>query len=275
MKSLRLYLVFALVGFASLAEASDAYLVRFQTRGMSSNCVHASWSGDAFFFNTTGISASVRLLGISNGELPVGSIATLTLPPGQLVALSDVRQPDWRPAGQSNFENFFVLHLDVPPSVVVESRDQVVLVNDCIQNQPVGPVVKLSLPIFSSLVASNKTQTFVGTDAGSSSGRQNIAIYNAGSAQATAHIEVRRGCDSKIVDERTASISGNSIIQVNGLSLGENLCPDPFVPVYARYTVVTVDQPSLVIVTTITTPQPELGGLVPRVEMAISRSSEF
>ena len=275
MITLRIVLTFLLFSIAATqSQASDAYLVRFKTSGKSANCAHASWQSDTYFLNQGSIPAVVRLLGVSNAELPLGSVYTLTLPPGQLVALSDPRTPEWRPAGQSDIENFFVLHLDIPADVVVESRDQALVINDCLI-QPGPTIIKVSLPIFRALVPANKVQTFLGTDAGSTPAHQNVAVYNAGAQQATAHVEIHQGCRGELIDQRTVTIPANTILQVNGLTtVTSSACFDPFVPSQSRYTVVTVDQPSLVLVTTITDPQPG-SGLIPRVEMAIANSSQF
>jgi hypothetical protein len=86
-----------------------------------------------------------------------------------------------------------------------------------------------------------------------------------------ASIEVRRACDNSIVDRRTVAISPNTIIQVGGLTTGTNDCPSANrTQNYVRYTVVTVDQPSFSIVSTLTEAQQQApGNIVPLVELAV------
>lgn len=252
--------------------------MRYAATGPATRCGWALWRGDVFFYNQGASPAEIKLLGLSNGVLAEGTPTTLTLSPGAFVALSDIHQPPWFPkdGGPGSGPFFFVLHLDVPNDVVVENRDEVVIWSSC-TIQTIEPYVKVSLPVVRSLTPAGVAQVKIGTDAGSTPARQNVAIYNAGAELATAHVEVRRACDGTILDQRSVTIVPNTIIQVNGLatSTGEPFCPPSSVPGYARYTVVTVNQPSFSVVSTITDPQPSSGGLVPRVELAIAMSTLF
>ena len=112
------------------------------------------------------------------------------------------------------------------------------------------------MPVFGTLTPANTGQVYVGTDIGSPRARQNVIVYNGGSMRATATIAVRRGCDDELMDTRTVTVEANSVIQVNGLSPGENDCTSDRTPAYVRYTVITVDQPSLSVVSALAEAQP-------------------
>lgn len=254
--------------------ASEAYIVRFSSEGKPSGCVHARWLGDAHLYNPSMAPVVVHLLGISNGALPPGTIDSLTLPPQQVVSITSARA-GWTPTGTPSDGDFFVLHLDVPENVAIDNRDEVVMINDCIQGQPRLPIVKVPLPVMRSLVPANATQVILGTDVGTSTARQNVAVYNGGNAVANAHIEVRRSCDNGVVDERTFNLSPNTLVQVNGLTLGEGGCSDGMLQSYARYTIVRVDQPSFSLVSTISEPQPDSTGIVPRVELSVATAITY
>src|SRR4029077_6232298 len=98
-----------------------------------------------------------------------------------------------------------------------------------------------------------------------------VAIYNAGQQPALASIEVRRACDNSVVDNRTVTINPNTIIQVGGLTTGTNDCTiGTRTTNFALYPVVTVDQPSFSIVSTLTDAQQQApGNIVPLVEFVV------
>jgi hypothetical protein len=266
----------AVVSFAAAnSHAAEAYLLRFAGSGPQTNCVSPRWTGTVSFYNANAAPADVKLLGISNGVVAPGTPTSLTIPPGTTVSLRNPFVPAWFPTNQSSGDYFFVLHVDVPPNVTVENRDEVVRVNDCIQGMTIEPHVKVSLPVVRELTPAGVPQVKVGTDAGSMTARQNVAIYNDADSLATARIQVKRSCDDSVVDERTITINPHTVIQANGLMTGTQFCPTTNLPVYGRYTVVTVDQPSFSIVSTITDPQPDNGGVAPRVELAIGTSVTF
>src|ERR1700736_1127569 len=105
-----------------------------------------------------------------------------------------------------------------------------------------GPSSSVSLPVFRSLIPAGVPQAKLGPNIGSTPARQNVAIYNAGDRVATATI--RRVCDAGVVQARTANIASNTTVQVAGFSSGgANECT------LLNYTVITVDQESLSLVT--------------------------
>ena len=266
----KLVLITLLLLFASTAFANDAYVVMFSADGRSSSTFQATWSGDVLLYNENPTPVEVRLLGISNGGIGLGTPSTLSLPPGEAITLS-MAAPSWVPA--SFVPTLWVVHMDVPDGVAIESRDEI----SYKEYIPVEPFVRLiatgkvSMPVIRSLTPAGVPQIKLGTDIGTTTARQNVAIYNAGLQPASASIEVRRGCDNSIVDTRTAMINPNTIIQAGGLTTGTNGCTiTTRTTNYARYTVVTVDQPSFSIVSTLTEAQQQApGNIVPLVELAV------
>jgi hypothetical protein len=258
----------------SAAFASDAYVVMFFADGRSFSTFQATWSGDVLLYNENPTPTDVRLLGISNGVIGLGTPSTLSLPPGEVVMLS-MAAPSWVPASLvlGFVPTMWVVHMDVPDGVAIESRDEIsykeyILVEPFVRLIATG---KVSMPVIRSLTPAGLPQIKLGTDIGTTTARQNIAIYNAGQQPALASIEVRRACDNSIVDTRTAMINPNTIIQVGGLTTGTNDCTiTTRTTNYARYTVVTVDQPSFSIVSTLTeAQQPAPGNIAPLVELGV------
>jgi hypothetical protein len=231
------------------------------------------WGDDILFYNTGVAPAVVRFLGVSNGS-PQGDIPTLTLPAGQPIFLNATLPvaEQWRPVP---VPPMWVLHLEVPDGVVAESRDEYRLV----VGQPVIVITsgKVSMPIFRELVAAGRPQVELGTDLGGHDSRANVGIYNAGADSATATIEVRRTCDGAVVDSRTVTIPANTLVQVGGLGTGSSAdCPLSAAEPWARYTVVTVSQPSFTLVSNLNeTILPEESGVVPIVGLGVTKNEHF
>jgi hypothetical protein len=267
-RTLILILLLLLIGNAAFA--NDAYAVMFFADGRSFSTFQATWSGDVLLYNENPTAVDLSLIGVSNGNLRPGTPTTLSLPPGEAIMLS-MAAPSWVPA--IFVPTMWVVHMDVPDGVAIESRDEIsykeyILVEPFVRLIATG---KVSMPVIRSLTPAGVPQIKLGTDIGTTTARQNIAIYNAGQQPATASIEVRRACDNSIVDRRTVAISPNTIIQVGGLTTGTNDCPSANrTQNYVRYTVVTVDQPSFSIVSTLTEAQQQApGNIVPLVELAV------
>jgi hypothetical protein len=266
-----------LIGITSAVLADEFYVIRFHARGKTSGCRQAEWAGDALLYNQNSHPATVHLLDVS-GELPSGVVTDFTLAPKQTYALSKSRiTAAWRPRG-AGLPSLWILHLQVPSGVIIEGRDEVYEVFICTSDPSPGPPVKTSLPVFAALAPPGSPQVKLGTDLGSASARQNVAIYNSGNQTATAFIEVRRGCDDGVVDSRTVTIPARTISQFGGFGTGsgQNECRSPQLQVdipvnhYIRYTVITVDQPSISFVSTLTELQASsLDTVIPLLEFAV------
>jgi len=247
----------------------DVYTVGFAARGKSAGCRQAFWSADDDLYNSGATPATVRLLGISNGSLAPGTPTSFDVPPNNLVSLGQQRPP-WVPSGSSPEYSLWVMHLDVPDTVTVVSKDIVQDVELCIPGYGVVATVKTSLPTFNELVPPNQPQIKLGTDIGSLVARQNVMIYNGGTQDASAIIEIHRPCDDTLVATHAVTIPANTILQVGGLNTGSSdvSCSSEAVSRFDRYTIVRVDQPSFSIVSTLTEDRPS-SDVVPLVGIVV------
>lgn len=270
-----------LLFWSATAFGSDAYILRFlQRTGRSALCHRAVWTSDVLFYNRTAADAAVRLVSISNGEMPDTIDRVLQLPPGQLIAMGRLSPRfDWTPRNAGN-EQVWVMHVDIPEGVTVESRNEVSDDEYCSaeHRDARGPVGKVSMPVITKLTPPGLPQVTLGTDLVSEGSRTNVIIYNDGSATATATIQVRRGCDDTLLGQQIVTIPAHTARQFGGFSNDvTTLCPSPArAEHYVRYTVVTVDQPSFGIVSTLTeSQQPSVGDITPLIELAVAFNMHF
>ena len=255
------------------AQASEAYIVRFNATGKASQGWQAIWTSDLLFYNQKSTPAEIRLLGVSNGQIGTSESLVREIPPRQVASLDR----NWAPVGSPRPE-MWVMHVEIPDGVIIDARDIVTYRDTIIPDSlPTGVYTKVSLPVITTLTPSGVEQIKLGTDLGSTPARQNIAIYNASSQLANAVVEVRRACDDSVVESRAVTVNPNSIIQVNGLTTGSDSCTaSDRAAAYVRYTVVVVDQPSFSIVSSITEAQPQApGDVLPLVELAIAMNAVF
>ncbi len=215
--------------------AEDLYAVRFGARS-EPGFFGILWKDELVFHNANADDRSVRLLGVSNGE-PFEMDSQLLVPAGRTVWAG----PNWGPRPGVPL---WVVHLDVPPGVIVQSRAEARFE---IQGPPPASAPDMgsfSLPVFRALTAAGARQVHLGADLGSERSYVNVGIYNAGAVPATAFIVLRQGCDDSLLDQRTVEIPPNWTIQVTGLSGTPSGCQ--FVQgSWTRYVTVKVDQPSL------------------------------
>lgn len=220
---------------------AEVWLVRFSVR--SGLCPYIGWGDTITLHNSTEAEATVRLLGVSNG-LPPSSPSGVTLAPHQ-TRLRDGGD-DWRPAGSPPL---WVVRLDVPPGVAVASHADVNQIV-CSVN-PGGALVArrgaIPLRVIRSLTPANQQQVHLRPDIGVSrdgetvtiiSNRINVGIFNAGSLDATAVVEVRRACDDGLIERRAVQVPANAIQQFEGFSnpgTAVGIC-------YETYVTVTMDQ---------------------------------
>jgi hypothetical protein len=235
------------------------------------------WADVLTFYNSTSATATVRVLGISNGTPFRTSPDRIDVPPGTVVWAESVLNGAWAPASEQA-GNIWIMNLDVPPGVVVESRDEIFLGDGCIVTTPVPntSLGKVSLPVFHDAVPANEQQVHLGTDVGSKAARLNVGIYNQSQIAANAHIEVRRSCDNSVVDARDVQVPPDTLIQVTGFHLGANTCA-AFGTTFnwLRYTVVTVDQPSFTFATVLSERLNAIPGLAPEVGLAVPFNARY
>ena len=268
----------------TFAVAKDAYLVRFlSVDGQNALCHKAIWTSDVLFYNRTSTDVVVRLLGISNGTMPITVDTALPVPPGRVIAMG--RLPSkfaWVPGPpRPDNERLWVMHLDIPDGVTVENRNEVTDNEWCtdVGSGSRGPVGKVSMPVITQLTPAGTPQVTLGTDIVARGSRTNVMVYNAGSQAATATIEIRRACDEATVDRQIVSVPPRTIRQFGGFTNDiTTLCDFTNLPAqpYVRYTIVTVDQPSFTIVSTLTeSQQPSVGDVTPLIELAVAVNSVF
>jgi hypothetical protein len=235
---------------APAALARDLYLVRADAKGPFINGVeYVTWRTDVFFHNTTDAPATVALLGISNGQMPEPRVprAFVIAPHRSATLMNSGVGGEWIPASVQ-IETLWVMHLDVPEGV---AADDVMFIGrgaslagpvDGDQRYSFG---KLRLPLFTSLVPANQPQTHAATFLGSPRyipSRTNVAIYNGGTAGATARIEFKTYCSDETISSTTVQVPANTIVQPSLTTPTDVHCEVE--PRWAVYTVVTVDQPS-------------------------------
>lgn len=237
----------ALLLVPSPLAAADAWFVRFEVR--SGACAYIGWADTLTFHNAANTTATVRLLGVSNGP-PPRSPSSVTLAPRQTKSRDS--SDDWRPAGSPPL---WVVRLDVPTEVVASSHADVNQIGCSVNpgGAHVGRRGAIPLRVVRSLTPANEPQVHLRPDIGFTleagvfrviPNRINVGVYNAGALDATAMIEVRRVCDDGLIEQRSVSVPANSIEQFTGFSnpgTVVNTC-NTSVP-YQAYVTVVLDQP--------------------------------
>jgi hypothetical protein len=235
-----------LITLAPMAFAADAWVLG----GFVGPCSGLQWEADALLFNPLATPAVVRLLSVSDGpnDVPEQN-RELELLPRQTVAV--LRSAGW---GRADVP-FFMLHLDVPAGVVIEG----------VLNLGTGTGVDCSLiprpdnsalygvirfPHFRTLIPAHQEQIHLGTTLGGQRSRNNVGIFNAGAAAATAHVQLRRACDDRVVSETDVTLAPNTTTQVRLENKSTDTCTG-LVQSWVDYVTVTVDQPSVTWVSTI------------------------
>jgi len=256
--------------------AADVYIVRFNAPGRQTGNIFVQWLDEVLFFNTNSTPVTVHILGVSNGSLQADP-GELVLPPTRTIALNEAPLVNsrWIP---SPAPPLWMMHVDIPPGVVVESRDEFYVFTGIPELIPVSRG-KVSIPIFKELTPAGKPQIFLGTDLGFAPSRVNVGVYNAGSEPATATIEVHRTCDDALMDSRVVAIAPNTLVQATALMVGaSNTCTSNRTPSWMRYTVVTMSQPSLSFVSNLNEdllPASYETGVIPAVGLAVAKNGVF
>lgn len=272
--------ILAMLGaFATQLSADDAYVFRFIANGGSVGCATVQWADDILLFNNNTAAATVRLLSLSNADIPPSTPLAVGIAPQQALSLNRAtRNAPWRPGGPGGLSPLTVAHLDVPRGVTIDSRDEFFAINGpCTVEDPFRVSLgKLSLPVYRTLQPAGKPRIFLGSDLGGRHNiRVNVVIFNAGTMPATAHLELRRVCDDSIDDQQTIIVPPNTALQYGSLHKGQDICNDPLTPEYLRYTVVTVDQPSLSYISVLGAADAQDNpGIAPTVELAVPLNTE-
>jgi hypothetical protein len=270
--------VFALIVTPTLW-AAPAHVIRFSAIGAHvAGCDSLAWGDVLTFYNSTAGTVTVRILGISNGPPSNLSPDHIDLPPGSVISANALLGSSWFPIGNPQATSaLWIMHLEVPEGVVIESRDEMFDMYIC-NAEPgfLGSLGKVSLPVFRDAVPANQPQVHLGTDLGVKDARINVGIYNQSQSVANAHIEVRRSCDNSVVDRRDVQVPPDTLIQAGALRKGPDTClANPTTQGWLRYTVVTVDQPSMTFATVISGQLNLTPGLAPEVGLGAPANARF
>jgi len=197
-----------------------------------SPCEVVLWWPGVVFHNRTAADATVVMLHVSNQSVPAipqPAPAPIKIPAGTSFAL----------LGSA----LGIAQYDVPEALGIEGRMELQGTSICALGQPPGGrFTKIRMPVFTRLVPPGEEQVHYGTDLAGSDVRINVGIYNAGAQWANATIAVVQAFCSGPTLTQSAAIPPDTFVQV-GL---------PRVPrCGSSYTVVTVDQPSLSLVSTL------------------------
>lgn len=229
---------------ARRSAAAEAYVIGFRAESTITygSCSLILWTPDLILHNAGEQEARVRLLSLSNNIQPVDTEVAVS-PHRTRSGLHLLGQI---PGGQPTL--LWVAKLDVPDSIVAQSRVEA-SPSDCGHTRPPEPprYGAFSLPITRSLTPANSTTIHLGADLGSQDTYVNVGVYNAAAQPAHATVELRQACDDAILDHRTTTIPGNTIIQLGGLDGPLTTCEigATLGSAWVRYVSVTVDQPSL------------------------------
>lgn len=278
MKICGCFLAMLLVG--SSAYAADAFFVRFSTNSGPNGVLR--WADDILFYNTNISPVTVHFVGVSNGIARPGA-PDLLLPARKTLSLRGANEAlieQWAPAFPP--PPMWILHLDIPPGVIVESRDAFYRIVEFggVGLVSVTPRGKVSMPIFRTLIPPNEPQVQLGTDLGGRDSRINVGIYNAGDAPATATVEVRRSCDDVVVATATIGIPQNTVIQAVGVAAAvqQSECTGTATAPEVYTVTTTVDQPSFTFVSNVTgdaQQSTDEAGIFPVVTLAVSKNERF
>ncbi len=246
-------LVFLTV-LAVTANASDVYVLQGSADTPIDGCQFYGWRGAVLLHNASSADAIVTLLGFGNTPPLPGVTRQFRVEAGRTAAAPNT----WTPSPQS--PTLWVLHLDIPTDVTIEGRIEIKTEN-CVGPPSSFPDRgKLSFPVYRDLQPSNVTKVHLGTDLASTSARNNVAVYNGGTVNAHAHVEVHRACDDQVIDRRDVDIEPSAVLQVTGLTANPDVgCLSgggSAIAAYTTYVTVTVDQPSLSWVSTLANSKP-------------------
>ncbi len=258
-RTVLLWLIAAAFVNGHFAQASDVWAIQGQAIGPSvgNTCYMYQWMGDLLFHNTTPRAQTITVVDVSNGPLPATGDRSLVVPSGATVS-SARRGKLWFPLPTTS-NPLWVTHLDIPDGVVMESRIEIGQTRCAFGEVPnPSPIYgKLSFPVYRSLQPAGVPKFHIGTDLGSIDARNNVAVFNAGTSLANVHIDLRQGCDDAVIDTLDVVLAANTTqqfslrnVQTNCGESATNTRP------WVTYVVVTVDQPSVSFVSSLSNTLP-------------------
>ena len=241
---------------AAPVNAAEAYLFAFQAWGaqvedptLQMGTLALLWQSDAVLHNNGPNDARIELLDQLSG-------ISFSVPPHRTVSLLD----QVRSHGAELLSGEIgVVHLTMPNDVIIESTLYVNAASVSFHSPPLALpwYGKVHVPTFTALVPANEPQVHLDTWLGMIASHRNVLIYNAGTVPARVLIDVRQQCDDALVSSTTNQVAAGNIIHVVGLPgattwFGRGAsCGKPTFMQAGVYTVVTVDQPSLTLVSSV------------------------
>ena len=232
-----LFLLSFIAMIARPIHARDVWMLGGFAESQAGACARIRWVADPIVYNLTPDSISVKVVHVSNGG---AEGVESTVPAFSLARVTSL--------GAGSNDSMWISHLEIPASAYVEGRMEYFNVNQCslFPPDPV-PEGKVATPVFTKLVSPATPQVHVGTDLGRQAVRMNVTIYNAANVTAFATISVRLpSCADTPSAEREIRIAADTVIQV---PMGTVKCTQG--AVWPSYVTVTVDQPSLSFVSTL------------------------
>lgn len=234
-----------LIGQASIARARDVWVIRINALGGPRvDGSSQAWFDAVHVVNAGDATESFRVIDASNGLVfPIND--PLPLSPGATLIPTD-GGGEWAiPIPMA------VFHLGVGDDVVVTSR---LVSSGCCPSFTDGPPEPrfgaIPLPVFDALVPAGQPEILMDADLPGYSSRVNLALYDAGSVEASALVETVSLCDGQIVSNTTLPVPANSIVQFGigppAACLPEGIRVDG--PTYLR---VTLDQPGFAVAATL------------------------
>lgn len=217
------------------------------------------WNGNVIFHNFTAADGVVKVVHVSNST-GTPAFPPLTVPPDTSTSSFNAAAP--APAWIAQYE--------ISDEITPESRLEIY---PLAQYGPGGdfllpPLANVSMPVFTRLFQPGEPQRHLGTDQGGMPVRVNVGIYNAGTQTATATITlvervsglpvpvpVPENASRRRPDEVSCKREISAIVTVppdtyQQFPLGDlEPCYNPYS--FETFTTVTVDQPSLSVVSTL------------------------
>jgi hypothetical protein len=175
-------------------------------------CTAFEWTTELLALNTTSTVASIDILGTSNGSLPPSAHAAFLAPNSATsLPLNDL---GWIPV--ENTSPVWVLHLDVPQGIIIQSRIEptgLSFAAPCPAYERLLARGDLPLPVMTDLIPPLQAQYFLGADLGDLVNTAYATIYNAAATDGHATVDVFWECDGALLSTVQITIPPNTTLQ--------------------------------------------------------------
>lgn len=260
----------AVFALTSSAFAADAYVLRFRAGTMTNACTEAFWADQLILHNPTDAPATVRLVD-SSYPVTQSDGRELVIPARGTTAFRSFSggANRWDRAFEPGTGHFIgVLHFQLPEHVQVTSRTipgVVTCTGACLCPPSMSVYGAVPHRVYRAPVPAGTPHIHMGSDIPGTGTRTNVQIYNAGSADAVATVEVLQTCNDTVLDARTVSVPARSLLTVGALRSTRNLAVGCGATDNVSFVRVVATQPAMSWTTTIAN-----GVTIPRVELTSS-----